>query len=123
MRPKFVEKVSLETIELIMDCILKDEIINPSEKKRILEQSNITESKARCLIDTVKIKGPIACAKFIAHIAHEDPELHLALGLSGSQPAKSGVLTGLKMEKSFFAFSSRSNSKLCTGDFFLFSFF
>lgn len=114
MRPKFVENVSLETINLITDCILKDEIINTSKKGWILEKSNITADKARRLIDTVMKMGPEASANFISHFAHVDPKFHLALGLSGSQPEKSGELTVLNMEKSFFEFSSRNISMLTT---------
>ncbi|XP_075892327.1 caspase-1-like [Nelusetta ayraudi] len=94
VRPKFVENVSLETINLITDCILKDEIINTSKKGWILEKSNITADKARRLIDTVMKMGPEASANFISHVAHVDPKFHLALGLSGSQPAKSAAENG-----------------------------
>lgn len=105
VRPEFIKNVSLETIELITDCLLKDETINTSHKGRILEESNITAQKARRLIDTVINTGPEASANFISHFAHIDPKLYLALELSGSQPAKSGELKVLNVEKSFFAFS------------------
>lgn len=120
MRPKFVENVSLETINQITDCILNDEIINTSKKGWILEKSYITEDKARRLIDTVIKMGPEASANFISHFAHVDPKFHLALGLSGSQLAKSGELTVFNMENSFFAFSSRNISLLTTSAVFLF---
>lgn len=94
VRPQFVENVSLETINLITDCILKDEIINNSKKGWILEKSNITADKARRLIDTVTKMGPKDSANFISHLAHVDPKFHLALGLSGSQPAKSAAENG-----------------------------
>lgn len=121
VRIKFVENVSTETINLIIDCILKDGIVSATEKEWILEKSSVRADQARRLLDTVKNKGTKSRTMFVSHIKHLDPRLHQALWLSGSQPATSGELTALDIAKSSFVFfSSRNRSMLTTGIFFFF---
>lgn len=102
MRIEFVENASAETIKLIIDCILKDRIINTTEKESILEKSNVRADQARRLLDTVKNKGTKARTMFVSHIEHLDPRLHQALWPS----AESGELTVPGVAKSSFAFLS-----------------
>lgn len=93
MRPSFVEKVSTQMINQLLDDILVDGIVNDGEKDSILEENNIRGDKARRLIDMVRRKGDKACRKMIAHLERRDPELYAELGLASGQPAPSGELT------------------------------
>lgn len=93
MRPSFVEKVSTQMINQLLDDILVDGIVNDGEKESILEENSIRADKARRLIDTVRRKGDKACRKMIAHLERRDPELYGELGLASGQPAPSGELT------------------------------
>nr|ARI72010.1 caspase 1 [Paralichthys olivaceus] len=87
MRRKFVDKVTIAVLNQLLDDILEDRIVNDGEKDSILEENSSRENKARCLIDTVKKKGDIACMKMIAHLQSRDPTLFSELGLSCSPPA------------------------------------
>lgn len=87
VRPTFVEKVSTQMINQLLDDILLDGIINEMEKESIIEENSIRSDKARRLIDSVKKKGERASKKLIAHIQRRDPELSAELGLSCGQPA------------------------------------
>lgn len=93
MRPSFVEKISTQMINQLLDDILLDGIVSDGEKDSILEESNIRRDKARRLIDAVRRKGDKACGKMIAHLERRDPELYAELGLASGQPAPSGELT------------------------------
>lgn len=90
----FVEKVSTQMINELLDDIFVDGIVSENEKEAITEESNIRSEKARRLIDSVRKKGERACWKMIAHIQSRDPELSAALGLSCGHPAPPGELRG-----------------------------
>lgn len=112
-----MENVSRESINLIIDRILKDRIISATEKELILEKSNIRADQARCLFDTVKNKGTKARTLFVSHMKHLDPRLHQALWPSSSQPAAAaGELTRPNIAKVFlcFFFFLRNKSMLTT---------
>lgn len=90
----FVEKVSTQMINQLLDDIFVDGIVSEMEKESITEESNIRSDKARRLIDSVRKKGERACRKMIAHIQSRDPELSAVLGLSCGHPAPPGELRG-----------------------------
>lgn len=92
VRPTFVEKVSTQMINQLLDDILLDGIVNEMEKESITEENNIRSDKARRLIDSVRKKGESASRKLIAHIQSRDPELSAVLGLSCGQLAPPGEL-------------------------------
>ncbi|CAG14819.1 unnamed protein product, partial [Tetraodon nigroviridis] len=92
VRPKFVEKVSTQMINQLLDDILLDGIVSEMEKESITEENNVRSDKARRLIDSVKKKGERASRKLIEHIQSRDPELSAELGLSCGQPAPPGEL-------------------------------
>uniref|UniRef100_H3DRC4 CARD domain-containing protein n=1 Tax=Tetraodon nigroviridis TaxID=99883 RepID=H3DRC4_TETNG len=94
VRPKFVEKVSTQMINQLLDDILLDGIVSEMEKESITEENNVRSDKARRLIDSVKKKGERASRKLIEHIQSRDPELSAELGLSCGQPAPPGELRG-----------------------------
>ncbi|XP_062242700.1 caspase a-like [Platichthys flesus] len=87
VRTKFVEQVSIETLDRLLDNILKDRIVNDCQKDAILERNRGSrENKARCLIDTVKKKGDKASTMMIAHLQNCDPFLYSELGLGPLPP-------------------------------------
>lgn len=88
----FVQKVSTQMINQLLDDIFLDNIVSEMEKESITEENNIRADKARRLIDSVRKKGDKASRKLIAHIHSRDPELSAELGLSCGQPAPSGEL-------------------------------
>lgn len=90
----FVEKVSTQMINQLLDDIFVDGIVSEMEKESITEESNIRSDKARRLIDSVRKKGDRACRKMIAHIQSRDPELFAVMGLSCGHPAPPGELRG-----------------------------
>ncbi|XP_029699454.1 caspase-1-like [Takifugu rubripes] len=87
IRLMFVEKVSTQMINQLLDDIFMDGIVSEMEKESITEESNIRSDKARRLIDSVRKKGERACKKMISHIQSRDPELSAVLGLSCGHPA------------------------------------
>lgn len=91
VRPTFVEKVSTQMINQLLDDILLDGIINDMEKESITEENTIRSDKARRLIDAVRRKGERASRSLIAHIQSRDPELSAVLALSCG-PALPGEL-------------------------------
>ncbi|TWW77153.1 Caspase-1-A [Takifugu flavidus] len=52
IRPMFVEKVSTQMINQLLDDIFMDGIVSETEKEAITEESNIRSDKARRLIDS-----------------------------------------------------------------------
>lgn len=79
VRTKFVEKVSKELINQLLDDLLADAVLNDGEKDLILEENRSRADKARDLIDTVRRKGDVACGKMIARIESRDPTLFYEL--------------------------------------------
>uniref|UniRef100_A0A3Q3WN69 Caspase a n=1 Tax=Mola mola TaxID=94237 RepID=A0A3Q3WN69_MOLML len=85
--PRFVDKVSLNMINQLLDDILLDGVVNNGERESIIEENGIRSDRARRLIDIVIKKGDRASRKLIASIQSRDPELYSELGLSCGQPA------------------------------------
>uniref|UniRef100_A0A3Q3X3Z5 Uncharacterized protein n=1 Tax=Mola mola TaxID=94237 RepID=A0A3Q3X3Z5_MOLML len=92
VRPRFVDKVSLNMINQLLDDILLDGVVNNGERESIIEENGIRSDRARRLIDIVIKKGDRASRKLIASIQSRDPELYSELGLSCGQPAPRGEL-------------------------------
>ncbi|XP_060902800.1 caspase-1-like isoform X3 [Labrus mixtus] len=88
VRTKFVDKVSKEVINQLLDDILEDGILNDGEKDSLLELNVSKADKARCLIDTVKRKGDAASRKMITHLQRRDATLFSEVGLSCGPPAQ-----------------------------------
>ncbi|XP_035010043.1 caspase a [Hippoglossus stenolepis] len=86
VRRKFVEQVSIATLDRLLDNILEDHIVNDLEKDSILK-GNSSREKARCLIDTVRKKGDRASMMMIAHLQNCDLTLYSELGLGLVPPA------------------------------------
>ncbi|XP_060929180.1 caspase a-like [Limanda limanda] len=87
VRTKFVEQVSIPTLDRLLDNILEDRIVNDWQKDAILEGNSTRENKARCLIDTVRRKGDKASMMMIDHLQNCDRFLYTELGLGPLPPA------------------------------------
>ncbi|XP_060928948.1 caspase a-like [Limanda limanda] len=87
VRTKFVEQVSIPTLDRLLDNILEDRIVNDWQKDAILEGNSTRENKARCLIDTVRRKGDKASMMMIDHLQSCDLFLYSELGLGPLPPA------------------------------------
>ncbi|XP_060928945.1 caspase a-like [Limanda limanda] len=87
VRTKFVEQVSIPTLDRLLDNILEDRIVNDWQKDAILEGNSTRDNKACCLIDTVMKKGDKASMKMIAHLQNCDRVLYSELGLGPLPPA------------------------------------
>ncbi|XP_054901421.1 caspase-1-like [Poeciliopsis prolifica] len=88
VRPQFVNKVTKEVINQLLDGLLHDGVLNEEEKDAVVEENDSRAAKARCLIDKVKRKGSEASSKMIAHLKSVDKTLYCELGLSNAQPAQ-----------------------------------
>ncbi|XP_061576339.1 caspase a-like [Cololabis saira] len=91
VRLLFVEKVSKEMINQLLDSLLEDGVLNDGEKDSIIEENNTKNNKARALIDAVRRKGDESSRKMIAHIQKKDPTLYSELGLSDVEPAQTNA--------------------------------
>uniref|UniRef100_A0A2I4BFK1 Caspase-1 n=1 Tax=Austrofundulus limnaeus TaxID=52670 RepID=A0A2I4BFK1_AUSLI len=89
VRSAFVDKVSLEVINQLLDGLLEDRMLNSGEMEAVLETYDTRADKARALIDSVKKKGPKTSRRMIDLLEQKDPMLHEELGLSSAQPAAS----------------------------------
>uniref|UniRef100_A0A3Q3GX54 Caspase a n=2 Tax=Kryptolebias marmoratus TaxID=37003 RepID=A0A3Q3GX54_KRYMA len=88
VRRSFVDKVSKEMINQLLDGLLADGVFNSEQKDSVLEENDSRADKARALIDKVRQKGPVASRKMIDWLEQKDPMLHKELGLSSAQPAQ-----------------------------------
>ncbi|KAK5621631.1 hypothetical protein CRENBAI_023896 [Crenichthys baileyi] len=89
VRYEFVQRVSEEMINQLLDKLLKDGVLKNEEKDSVCEKNPTRTNKARSLIDAVIRKGHEASMKMIAHLESEDPTLFQQLGLSSAQPSQS----------------------------------
>lgn len=76
LRTAFVEKVSKEILNQLLDNLLDDKILNSGEGEAIIEENRTTSDRARKLIDTVRKKGDKASNRFIHHLQNRDATLY-----------------------------------------------
>ena len=82
-----MKRVSKNVLEQLLDDLLEDRVVNDGERDAITEDNRITADRARCLIDTVRKRGPKASEKFFSRLQERDPALHELLTQS---PAEAG---------------------------------
>ncbi|XP_037829762.1 protein NLRC3 isoform X1 [Kryptolebias marmoratus] len=82
IRPEFVERMSPEMLNQLLDGLEADGVFNSLEKEAILERNQTTADKARNLIDDVKKKGEKACIKMIEQFHSKNTALAIHLGLT-----------------------------------------
>ncbi len=93
-RSSFVDLVSEVFIHQLLDDVFTDGVVCDEERRSILEKNRNRHDTARCLIDTVMLKGDAASRTLINHIQLRDPTLYSALSLSCGPPAPPGEPTG-----------------------------
>ncbi|XP_023185435.1 NLR family CARD domain-containing protein 3-like isoform X2 [Xiphophorus maculatus] len=86
--PEFVERVSEEILNQLLDDLETDGVLIRLEKQAILRGNPITIDKARSTIDAVRMKGQRACEMMIKRLQLRDPTLSNQLGLSSLSPSK-----------------------------------
>nr|QIC34717.1 caspase 1 [Bostrychus sinensis] len=91
LRTKFVEKVSKEIVNQLLDYLLDERVLNLGERESIIEENKSTANKARKLIDTVRKKGDNASNKLIIHLQKRHPKLYKDLCQSCGQAAESAA--------------------------------
>ncbi|KAL1022577.1 hypothetical protein UPYG_G00029480 [Umbra pygmaea] len=74
-RKLFIESVSKQVINQLLDDLFADTVLNEEEKDSVKEENNARAEQARCLIDMVRKKGSTASQKMIDHIKNRDPGL------------------------------------------------
>ncbi|XP_041863432.1 protein NLRC3-like [Melanotaenia boesemani] len=92
IRLEFVSRVSLEILKQLLDYLERDQVLNASETRAILESNQTKDDKARNLIDSVRHKGNEACQKMIKHIQTCDIHLYSELLLTSDPSAQKGAL-------------------------------
>ncbi|XP_013868247.1 protein NLRC3 [Austrofundulus limnaeus] len=81
IRVDFVERMSPEMLNQLLDGLEADGVFNSLEKEAIAEKNQTTADRARNLIDDVRKKGEKACLLMIEHFHNKNSTLasHLSL--------------------------------------------
>ncbi|MEQ2212648.1 hypothetical protein XENOCAPTIV_002788 [Xenoophorus captivus] len=116
VRDEFVQRVSEEMINQLLDKLLKDGVLQNEEKDSVREKNLTPANKARSLIDAVIRKGHEASMKMIAHLESKDPMLFQQLGLSSTQPSQSDHLDDSELKPKNRAHSAERKKKICPSE-------
>ncbi|XP_035288631.1 caspase-1-A-like isoform X2 [Anguilla anguilla] len=81
IRPKFVEKVSLAVLKLLMDDLRLMKVLNAAEVEQVTEEHRQRMDQARTLIDMVQKKGDEASNQLMRCLQEKDPPLFNELGV------------------------------------------
>ncbi|XP_027862821.1 NLR family CARD domain-containing protein 3-like isoform X5 [Xiphophorus couchianus] len=84
VRIEFVERVSEEILDQILDGLEADGIFKRLEKEEILQKNQTRANKARHTIDAVRMKGQRACRLMIKRLHFIDPAMSNQLSLLSS---------------------------------------
>ncbi|KFM05591.1 Caspase-1, partial [Aptenodytes forsteri] len=90
VRTAFVERVSKPVISGLLDELLAQGVLNLEEVDEVQDRYMVRADKARCLIDSVRLKGPRASQIFINSLRKRDGTLAEQLGLT-AEPGSPGV--------------------------------
>ncbi|XP_050765138.1 caspase-1-like, partial [Gymnogyps californianus] len=90
VRVAFVERVSKPVISALLDELLAQRVLGLEEVDEVQDRYTVRTDKARCLIDTVRLKGPRASQIFINILRKRDGTLAEQLGL-GADSGPTGV--------------------------------
>ncbi|XP_054858066.1 caspase-1-like [Eublepharis macularius] len=114
----FVEMVKKDVISLILDDLLREEVLNDEEVEKVKDKYATSKEQARMLIDHVRRKGSRPCYIAITKICSRDRLLADKLGLTAFLEGSSSQLLppapnpACIVEKSQPA-ESRQGIKLC----------
>ncbi|XP_010282153.1 PREDICTED: caspase-1-like [Phaethon lepturus] len=86
----FVERVSKPVISGLLDELLAQGVLSLEEVDEVQDRYTVRADKARCLIDSVRLKGPRASQIFIDSLRKRDGTLVEHLGLA-AESGSSGV--------------------------------
>ncbi|XP_040468397.1 caspase-1-like [Falco naumanni] len=82
VRTAFVERVSKPLISGLLDELLGQGVLSLEEVDEVQDRYPVRTDKARCLIDSVRLKGPKASQIFIDSLRKRDGTLAKQLGLA-----------------------------------------
>uniref|UniRef100_A0A8C6T1V8 Caspase-1 n=1 Tax=Neogobius melanostomus TaxID=47308 RepID=A0A8C6T1V8_9GOBI len=91
LRTTFVDRVSKEIVNQLLDNLLEDKVLNSGEQDAIVEEYKTTTDRARKLIDTVRKKGDKASNRLIHHLQNRDATLYEDLCQTCGLAAKPAV--------------------------------
>ncbi|XP_054065671.1 caspase-1-like isoform X2 [Rissa tridactyla] len=101
-RTAFVERVSKPVISGLLDDLLDQRVLRLEEVDEVQDRYTVRADKARCLIDSVRLKGTRASQIFIDSLRKRDGTLAQQLGLAtesgspGEQLASPEPPTGIQ---------------------------
>ncbi|XP_075025145.1 caspase-1-like isoform X2 [Calonectris borealis] len=78
----FVERVNKPVISGLLDELLAQGVLSLEEVDEVHDRYTVRADKARCLIDSVRLKGPRASQIFISSLRKRDGTLAEQLGLA-----------------------------------------
>ncbi|KFP21079.1 Caspase-1, partial [Egretta garzetta] len=90
VRTAFVERVSKPVISGLLDELLAQGVLSLDEVDEVQDRYTVRTDKARCLIDSVRLKGPRASQIFIDSFRRRDGTLAKQLGLH-AEPGSPGA--------------------------------
>uniref|UniRef100_A0A8C6SRS2 CARD domain-containing protein n=1 Tax=Neogobius melanostomus TaxID=47308 RepID=A0A8C6SRS2_9GOBI len=79
LRVEFVEGISPEVLNQLLDDLHGEGVLNPGEKDHILEKYLIRADRARALLDTVRKKGNTSIKIMMERLQTQDPALYSRL--------------------------------------------
>ncbi|XP_040388031.1 caspase-1-like isoform X1 [Cygnus olor] len=82
VRADFVDRVRKPVISKLLDDLLAHKVLSQAEVDEVQEGNAVTSDKARCLVDTVRLKGSKASKIFIDSLRKHDHTLVEQLGLA-----------------------------------------
>ncbi|KAM6338367.1 caspase-1-like isoform 2-T3 [Alca torda] len=82
VRTAFVERVSKPVISGLLDDLLEQRVLRLDEVDEVQDRYTVRADKARCLIDSVRLKGTRASQIFIDSLKKRDGTLAEQLGLA-----------------------------------------
>ncbi|XP_061868395.1 caspase-1 [Colius striatus] len=97
-RTAFVERVSKPLISGLLDELLAQGVLNQEEVDEVQDRYTVRADKARCLIDSVRLKGSKASRIFIESLRKRDGTLAEQLGLAADSGAPSVQLPSYNAE-------------------------
>ena len=78
---EFVQRVSDPVIKGLLDDLWQQKVFSTEEKKSVMEQQRTTTDRARCLIESVIVKGELASRIMIDSMKKRDRHLCITLRL------------------------------------------
>lgn len=94
VRTTFVERVGKPVISGLLDDLLAQRVLSSEEVDTVQDQNTVRADKARCLIDSVRLKGHKASKILIESLRQRDGHLAEELGLGADSDLSHTPATG-----------------------------